>query len=317
MIDKKNIKNETPNSSASVSLVDLGATLREARELKRLTIQDVVDAIHLSQKQVTALETNDFTLLPEPMITRGFIRSYARLLDIDSEPLLASHRSLVPSQDVGSIVVRSNVNQVMTGSSDQPWLMYILSSILVLLFLISWMYYTDSSKTKPTEEVDIALVAESPTINTEGATVGQVEVPVVNQTPSGASEKSISPTPEASTLNSQVDSGNSQVDSGTINHPSSISTVDSNSPEVSSNSNDADKSLVFSFEQESWLSVKDANGQVLFEKLMPAGAVQGFDGLAPFKVVIGNAIGTKVTYKGSDIDLTASTKGSVARLKVE
>jgi cytoskeleton protein RodZ len=310
MIGKKNIKSDTPDTNPTINLVDLGATLREAREAKRLTIQDVVDAIHLSQKQVNALETNDFTLLPEPMITRGFIRSYARLLEIDSAPLLASHRSLVPSQEVGSIVVRSNVNQVMTGANDQPWLMYILSSILVLLFLISWMYYYDSTKTMSTEEIDTPIVADAPAINSENTVTSQVQVPMVDQTPSGSDGNIVAVNPEESLTNNQAASG-------AIEDTHSSMVVDTNNNPEPANAIDADKPLVFSFDQESWLSIKDANGQVVFEKLMPAGTVQGFDGLAPFKVVIGNALGAKVKFKGSDVDLTVATKGSVARLTLE
>jgi cytoskeleton protein RodZ len=309
MIGKKNLKNDMPDTNATINLVDLGATFRQAREAKRLTIQDVVDAIHLSQKQVNALETNDFTLLPEPMITRGFIRSYARLLEIDSGPLLASHRSLVPSQEVGSIVVRSNVNKVMTGNNDHPWLMYILSSILVLLFLISWMYYYDSSKTTATEDIDMPTVAEAPAITSENTTISQVQVPIADQIPSVSEGNVVAVNPEVSPTNNQAASG-------AIEETHSSMVVDNSNPE-SANAIDKDKPLVFSFDQESWLSIKDANGQVVFEKLMPAGAVQGFDGLAPFKVVIGNALGAKVKFKGSDVDLTVATKGSVARLTLE
>ena len=56
----------------------LGTTLAMVREERNLTVEDIANRLRLSLRQVIALENDDFSVLPEAMITRGFIRNYAR-----------------------------------------------------------------------------------------------------------------------------------------------------------------------------------------------------------------------------------------------
>lgn len=66
-----------------------GRMLREVRERLGLSVADVAQQTRLAPRQIEALEADDFDHLPELPFVRGFIRSYARLLRIDPEPLLA------------------------------------------------------------------------------------------------------------------------------------------------------------------------------------------------------------------------------------
>lgn len=66
-----------------------GRILREARERQGMSVADVAKYTHLASRQIEALETDDYEHLPELPFVRGFIRSYARLLQIAPEPLLA------------------------------------------------------------------------------------------------------------------------------------------------------------------------------------------------------------------------------------
>lgn len=72
-----------------------GHCLREARESRGLSIADVTQAIKFSPRQIEAIERDDFDTLPGNTFVRGIIRSYAKLLRIEEEPLLAM---LVPQK---------------------------------------------------------------------------------------------------------------------------------------------------------------------------------------------------------------------------
>lgn len=129
--------------SNAVAFAPLGETLAETRAAKKLSQQDVSNHLRFSVKQVDALESNNFDALPDAMITRGFIRNYARYLDLDAEPLLESYKARRPSKTPGPVSVQSTNYQVMSGKDSQPWLKYILGSILILLFLLAWIFYID------------------------------------------------------------------------------------------------------------------------------------------------------------------------------
>src|SRR3990167_858390 len=100
----------------------LGEVFLAARTAKELTQQDVSNSLRISVKQIDALETNTFSALPDAMITRGFIRNYARLLGLDAEPLLAGYRAHMPGELPNSLVVQTSMQQVKLTKDSRPWL---------------------------------------------------------------------------------------------------------------------------------------------------------------------------------------------------
>jgi len=68
---------------------ELGERLRRAREEKGLSLKEAAARLALKAKVLEALEACRFEELPEPALTRGYLRRYALLLGLDPEPLLA------------------------------------------------------------------------------------------------------------------------------------------------------------------------------------------------------------------------------------
>lgn len=64
--------------------------LRAAREARGLTIQQVADITKLRADHVRALEEGDYGVFSAPVYLRGFVRSYASILKLDSPPLIAA-----------------------------------------------------------------------------------------------------------------------------------------------------------------------------------------------------------------------------------
>ena len=71
------------------------------------------------------------------------------------------------------------------------------------------------------------------------------------------------------------------------------------------------------FDQESWVEVRDAHNKVIFAKLNKAGREEYVTGLPPFRVVVGNARGVRLSYDDKPIDLAPHTGVTVARLTLE
>src|SRR5215472_7669732 len=81
---------EAHEQAASVPAPDgPGARLRAARENAGLSLDQAAQQLKLAPRQVQALEEEDFAHLPGRTFTRGFVRNYARLLNLDSDDLLA------------------------------------------------------------------------------------------------------------------------------------------------------------------------------------------------------------------------------------
>jgi hypothetical protein len=69
----------------------LGNTLKQARESRELPLREIEWATKIKSSYLEALEAEDFENLPAPVYARGFLRTYARYLDLDPEPLIAEY----------------------------------------------------------------------------------------------------------------------------------------------------------------------------------------------------------------------------------
>ncbi len=62
--------------------------LRQGREAKRLTIHQIADAIKIRSDHVIALEEGNYDVFAAPVYIRGFVRSYSRVLMLDTEQIM-------------------------------------------------------------------------------------------------------------------------------------------------------------------------------------------------------------------------------------
>ena len=72
---------------------ELGNILREAREVKGLTLADAQEETRINARFLEALEEGDFEKLPTPVHVRGFLRNYARFLELEPAPLLERYEA--------------------------------------------------------------------------------------------------------------------------------------------------------------------------------------------------------------------------------
>jgi len=76
-----------------------GQQLRQAREARKLDISHVATALRLTPQVVEAIERDDYAPLPSATFVSGYIRSYARLVGLDPEPLNQRFRRLHPNAE--------------------------------------------------------------------------------------------------------------------------------------------------------------------------------------------------------------------------
>lgn len=78
--------------------IGVGATLREERLKRQLSIEDVALQTRISHRFLRAIEADDYSTLPGLVFARNFVRQYAALLGLDPLPLLAK----LPAYDLES-----------------------------------------------------------------------------------------------------------------------------------------------------------------------------------------------------------------------
>ena len=70
----------------------IGETLVAARRQQGVALSDAAAETRVRESYLAALEAEDFAALGGDVYVKGFLRSYARFLRLDPEPLLAAYR---------------------------------------------------------------------------------------------------------------------------------------------------------------------------------------------------------------------------------
>lgn len=68
--------------------MEVGKILKETRESLGLTLDEVEEATKIRRKYIKAMEEEQFDVLPGPVYTRAFLRSYARFLKLNADEIL-------------------------------------------------------------------------------------------------------------------------------------------------------------------------------------------------------------------------------------
>ena len=72
-----------------------GETLRLQRESKGLPEKEVADRLHITVHYLRSIESNKYEKLPGEVFARGYIKSYAELLELDTDEILNLYQALV------------------------------------------------------------------------------------------------------------------------------------------------------------------------------------------------------------------------------
>lgn len=254
-----------------------GQALAEARAARNLSVADVALQLKLSVSQVVALEADAYDRLPGPVFVRGFVRNYARLLELDADAL-ADTVDLPQVSRPASAAVPQSRNIPFPERRPANWQPY----ALVLATLIGTVVLFELYFSAP----PVVMVS---TVSPQPVSVPATPVPVPPMQPAA-------PVDPLSQAPSPAEPATPQAPAA-----KAVGTAE----------------LRFVFEILSWVEVRDRDDRVLFSQLNPAGTEQQVQGRLPLSVVVGNARGVRLTYNGQSFDLAPHTRVEVARFTLE
>jgi cytoskeletal protein RodZ len=76
----------------------IGEILKQAREEKKLSLEEVSLATKIKEKYLAAIEANNWEALPSSVQIKGFTRAYASFLSLDLSPLINQLRELLSEE---------------------------------------------------------------------------------------------------------------------------------------------------------------------------------------------------------------------------
>lgn len=119
----------------------LGSWLREAREARGESLDDVSRVSRIGRNYLAAIESDDLEKLPKDAYTRGFIRLYAKYLGLseDEAVLRMEGKAASPPEQVATTREQSGadvLNRLSKGPEGRRWAIPLFLVLLVLVFAI-------------------------------------------------------------------------------------------------------------------------------------------------------------------------------------
>jgi cytoskeleton protein RodZ len=145
------------SSNAEARPFSVGAALREAREQLGLSVADVGSRLKFASRQIEALEADNFTCLPEIFFVRRFVRSYAKLLQLDPEPLLAA-LPIVPAQpSLHTASIAIEVPFPNTNAKRRHKMIWLMAGLVIVVAftLVLFVWLNRGNSIMPQAKVDI------------------------------------------------------------------------------------------------------------------------------------------------------------------
>jgi cytoskeletal protein RodZ len=109
-----------------------GYRLKTVREENKLSLADIASQLRLDENIIQALEEYDYTALPEPMFVCCYIRNYAKLLNIQPEPLVEYYKNDIEGNLIPKLDVKNESRNIRS---------YRLGKFLPLIFLFVLMVF--------------------------------------------------------------------------------------------------------------------------------------------------------------------------------
>ena len=286
-----------------------GSALRKARENQALSVRDVAERLRLLPRQVEALEADDYQNLNGDIFCRGYLKSYGKLLGLDSDVLIEAYLQIRPEVSDKTNYAPKNtgpekIQTLNKGHSIQYW--FLAATIIVIALL--WLAFGGSNG----EGNNAELVIESEVVVDKQLTVEQLQeaerasvVPIVEPLLTTAPEKpesEIVATPSAASMPVATEKETVQVAA-----QPAVENVVASKPEAL---------LLFGFENDCWVQVIDGNKDVIFADLKRANDSLELNGVAPFKVLLGYAPGVSLEYNGDPVTININRENNSARFVV-
>jgi cytoskeleton protein RodZ len=259
-----------------------GGTLAHARQARGYTVSDVAMHLKFAPRQIEALEADDYGALPGGTFVRGMVRTYARFLGLDPEPLAREVATRL-GDGARSVVGVSDLKVPFQAGPRRSSRVYVLLSLAVLvaagLVAGDWVLRMREAANKSVSQAPTAAPLSQP------APAAQTPQPQPASTTEPAKREETEAKPATEPVSPSLVAGT--------------------------------KRVRLDFERDSWVEIKDADGKVLLSQVNPAGSRQLVEGVAPLQIVVGNASGVRMTVNDETFDLKPFTRVDVARLTLD
>lgn len=296
------------------------AKLVAARERLGLTQKEVADKLYLTTTFIKYIDDGDFQKIPKPAFIRGYLRSYARVVELSGDDVVAMYEEELSAGEPAPEIRGVTEEQVGTASITGPVLQtgFIGLVGLVVVIAMVWWFVSDSDGSD-----DYPVVTQSslpgPVISEdEGRDFDYVLEAEVDDVDQDTASQLQFTEDEATSVISSRDAPDDPVDEVSL-----LSTEDDGSLDETGEDEDSitierfidgERKFItvdaggfdqieFTFSDECWVEIDDSQYGLIYNDLNRENDVLTLYGTRPFEILLGKATGVEMIYNGRPFDL--------------
>lgn len=92
-------------------MTELGARLKEARDKKGYSLDDLQEITKIQKRYLVGIEEGNYSNMPGSFYVRAFIKQYAEAVDLDADELLEQYKQEIPSSQTEEVVQSYSTSQ--------------------------------------------------------------------------------------------------------------------------------------------------------------------------------------------------------------
>ena len=261
-----------------------GELLKEARKKTRRRYKRLSSELGIPERYLEALEENNFSIMAGPTYIKGYLRAYAKKLDLDPETVIAAFDRYLKDQ---RRLKKKAVKKEQKKETKQKFsYIYTVIFLLIALIMLLIVFIPEGNNNSEKKE-DIRSYSETEIQNSNNIplilnTKPALSIELEQNTSQNISDLNIQKEVVASEITEEVEEETIKLSIETIN------TIEMN------------------FSGDCWIELMDKKGIIEY-RLAKAGTSIFFEGVGPFKLLIGNSKRVELFYNDVKVSLASTT----------
>ena len=260
-----------------------GQLLKEAIKKTRRRYKRLSSELGIPEKYLEALEENNFSIMAGPTYVKGYLRAYAKKLDLDPETVIAAFDRYLKDQ---RRLEKKGIKKEQKNETKKK-VSYIYALIFFLIASITLLIAFIPERNNDSEKKEDRSFSE-----TEIQNLNDIP-PILNTKP-------------ALSIELEQDTSQNIPDLNIQEEVIALEITDDVKDETNKLSIETINTIEMNFSGDCWIELMDKNGIIEY-RLAKAGTSMFFEGLGPFKLLIGNSKRVELFYNDVKVSLASTT----------
>ncbi|AAO08951.2 cytoskeleton protein RodZ [Vibrio vulnificus] len=301
------------SATESLAIEQVGTLLKRQRESMGYTQKQVADRLRLRVNVIEQIDDNQLESGQVATFTRGYLRSYARLVGLDEKIILdaldntgdAQHQE----QEMQSFSRKTNTEKHNSRIMLITWGIFIIITGISSLWW--WQNQQENSLAQSVNQaaqLENAVIEENEPPVLDDVVMQEMSMAEGDAQPEIATEVEVEPAQVETTESTPVEEAVESDAQAQLTPSVAEESLPLEAPKAN-----GETALTMSFRSDCWVQVKDASGKTLISGIRKSGQDLNLSGQAPFNVILGAPEGVTMTFASEPVDLSRYTAGKVAR----